>query len=98
MQQPDTPFTPESVDEHIGQLLRAAPQEEHASPAHLVQMLQGFYAEDPRLRRVWERLAAYAATTRPTEESGGQHVGFSQRVHPGSSSPLVRFPQERVGN
>ncbi len=84
MNQRDDAFAPETVDEHIDQLLRAGPPQEDGSPAQMVQMIQGFYKEDPRLQRVWERLAAHRSTPPSIKNT--------------SPSPLVRFPQERLGN
>jgi hypothetical protein len=66
----DESFSPETVDEQIDQLLRTPRQQEpeNSSPAQMVHMLQGIYEGDPRLQRVWERLADHLPATRSTRE------------------------------
>ena len=55
----DEPFSPENVDEQIDQFLQKPQQPEQAntSSTQMVHMLQDIYEEDPRLQRVWGRLA-----------------------------------------
>jgi DNA-directed RNA polymerase specialized sigma24 family protein len=86
------------VDEQIDKLLRTPQQQEPAnsSPAQMVHMLQGIYEEDPRLQRVWERLADHLPTTRSTGESGENGPLSVERFSQTSSSTIVRFPQEKV--
>lgn len=90
MNQRDESFTPETVDEQVDRLLRSASSQEDMPSAEMVQMLQGIYAEDPRLQRVWERLAERAASTRPIAEAAEKRL-LPSRL----SSPVMRFPQER---
>src|SRR5947209_18886099 len=85
----DKYFSPETVKEQIEQCLGTSqPREQvHTSPAEVVQMLQGIYQEEPRLRRVWERLADHLPTAYTSEKPGEE-----QTPH----ATIVRFPQEKV--
>jgi WD40 repeat protein len=85
----DEPFSPETIDEQVEQFLELsqAHEQAHTSPAQVVQTLQGIYAEDPRLRRVWERLTEHLPMAHTNEEAGKE-----QAPH----ATIVKFPQERV--
>ena len=95
----DESFSPETVDEQIDQLLRTPQQQEPAnsSPTQMVHMLQGIYEEDPRLQRVWERLADHLPTTHSTGEPREKQPLTDERFSQTASSTIVRFPQEKVG-
>jgi Tol biopolymer transport system component len=94
----DEPFSPENVDEQIDQFLQKPQQQEQAniSPAQMVHMLQDIYEEDPRLQRVWERLADHLPTTHLTGEMGEKQPLTDERFSQTSSPTIVRFPQEKV--
>lgn len=91
----DESFSPETVDEQIDQLLGTSQprEQEHTSSAGMVQMLLGIYEGDPRLQRVWERLAEHLPETRSGEERPPlSSEPLQQSLH----STIVRFPHERV--
>ncbi len=62
----------------------------------MVHVLQDIYEEDPRLQRVWERLADHLPTTRLTGETGEKQLLTDESFSQTSSSTIVRFPQEKV--
>ena len=95
----DESFSPETVDEQIEQLLRAPQWQEpgNTSPAQMVHMLSGIYEEDPRLQRVWERLADHLPAARSAGEQEEKQPLVDERFPQTSSSTIVRFPQEKVG-
>ena len=98
MNQRDESFSPETVDERIDHLLLTPPQPEQAnsSPAQIVYLLQGIYQEDPRIQQVWSRLADHLPTTRLIGEPEAKQPLTGERFSHTSSSPIMRFPQERV--
>src|SRR5258708_5785545 len=85
----DETFSPETVDEQIEQFLRTSQPSEQmdTSPAQMVQMLQGMYEENPRLSKVWKRLAEHSPAEQTSEE-------LEEKQTLGST--IVSFPQERI--
>src|SRR6266581_5468344 len=98
MKHRDEPFSPENVDEQIDQFLQKPQQREQANslPAQMVHMLRDIYEEDPRLQRVWERLADHLPITRLTGETGEKQLLTDESFSQTSSTTIVRFPQEKV--
>jgi WD40 repeat protein len=98
MNQQDESFSPETVDEQIDHLLQTQQQNEQAniSSAQMVHLLQGVYEEDPRLQRVWERLADHIPMTHSIRDSQENHPLTDEKYSQTLSSTNVRFPQVKA--
>src|SRR5258708_17840956 len=85
----DETFSHETVAEQSEQCLRTSQPSEQmdTSPAQMVQMLQGMYEKDPRLSKVWKRLAEHSPAEQTSEE-------LQEKQTLGST--IVSFPQERI--
>ena len=91
----DESFSPETVDEQIDQLLQAPQQHGQAnnSSVQMVHMLQDVYSEDPRLQKVWERLAEHLPVTLSSDESQANQPLTGEWFSQTPSSTIVKFPQ-----
>jgi WD40 repeat protein len=95
MKERDESFSPETVDEQIDHLLQAplSPEQASNSSVQMVHLLQDVYEEDPRIQRVWERLADHLPMTHSSGESQENQPLAGERFSQTSSSTIVKFPQ-----
>jgi WD40 repeat protein len=95
MNQRDESFSPETVDEQIDHLLQAPqqPEQTNISSVQMVHLVQGVYEEDPRLQRVWERLAGHLPMTHSIGEPQENQPLTGERFSQTSTSTIVKFPQ-----
>jgi hypothetical protein len=91
----DESFSPEAVDEQIDHLLQAPqqPGQVNISSLQMVHLLQGVYKEDPRLQKVWERLANHLSMAHSIGEPQENQSLTGKRFSQTSSSTIVKFPQ-----